>query len=135
MSLKNIKNGKMTDYSDVTDMFKDKRKTRAVFEAVDFISQEKNNVGKDDLTKFYKSYSLALYNKDKKDWNKSPIFALGEKVGKDNTIPLITEFQFLFSDKNKRNELDEQIDKDEFSRAIVEIHHQLIREFFINSYE
>lgn len=135
MSLKKIKDGKMIDYSDVIDMFKNKRKTRAIFEAIDFISQEENKVGKNDLVKFYKSYSLALYNKDKKDWNKNPVFALGEKVGKDKTVPLITEFQFIFSDKNKRSELDEQIDRDEFSRVIIEIHHQLIREFFVDSYE
>ena len=121
------------DYADLTKMLKTK-KTKSVFEVFDFIKKTENSVTKENIVKFYKGYSLALYNKDKKDWNKPPIFSLGEKIGKDETIPLITEFKFTFSDKNKKNELDEQMDKDCLSDVIIEIHHQLIKEFFVIGY-
>jgi phage/plasmid-associated DNA primase len=121
---------KMWDYTDLTKMFKN-TKTKSVFEAQDFIDKSIHNIPSEGIVKFYKGYSLALYNKNKSEWNEPPIFSLGESLGKSDSIPLITEFQFTFSDKNKKNALDEQMDNEDFAKQIIEVHHRLIKEFFI----
>lgn len=128
----------MYDYSDITDMFKKKEKSKSgtVFTVVDFSHNTEHDNDPEDIIKFYKGYSSALYNKNKSEWNKHPIFTVGEKVNrKDDTLPLITEMQFQFSDKNKRNELNEQIETEQFAQNIISIHQKLIKEFFIISYD
>lgn len=128
----------MYDYSDITEMFNKKhhdRSKKSVFTIVDFSSNVEMDNMPEDIIRFYKGYSVALYNKDKTEWNKPPVFSLGEKVGKDDIIPLITEMKFEFSDKNKKNELSEQIDTDKFSKEIIHIHQKLIKEFFIIGFD
>jgi phage/plasmid-associated DNA primase len=123
----------MVDYSDITKMFTKKKNAKKVFEIVDFISGEENGVIPENIVKFYRSYSQTLYNKDKSSWNEPPIFSLGEKLNR-KTLPLITEFEFSFSDKNKRNQLDEQLDQENFALHVIGIHHQLIKEFCVLSF-
>lgn len=123
------------DYTDLTKMFQHKKKEKTLFETYDFISNKAHNIPASGLIEYYKGYSLALHNKNKSEWNQPPIFGLAENIGNEETCPLITEFEFKFSDKNKRNELDDQMESEDFSKEIIAIHHQVIREFFVLSYQ
>jgi len=123
------------DYTELSKMFQRKKKEKILFKSYDFITETEHKIPASNLAYFYKGYSLALHNKDKNEWNQAPIFGLGEDLGEEKSCPLITEFEFKFSDKNKKNELDDQMENDEFCKQIITIHHRLIREFFILSYQ
>ena len=125
----------MYDYSDITAMFseREKAKSKTIFTVIDFSRGTEHDNSSEDIIKFYKGYSSALYNKNKSEWDKHPIFTVGEKS--EDTLPLITELQFEFSDKNKKSELNEQIDTDQFDENIISIHQKLIKEFFIIGYD
>jgi phage/plasmid-associated DNA primase len=123
------------DYTELTKMFQHKKKEKTLFETYDYITNKTHGIPASGLIEYYKGYSLALHNKDKSKWNQPPIFGLAENLGNEQTCPLITEFEFRFSDKNKRNELDDQMETDDFSKEIIAIHHQVIKEFFVLSYQ
>ena len=101
------------DYTELTKMFQRRKKEKTLFESYDFITGKTHNIPASGLIDYYKGYSLLLRDKDMSEWNEHPIFGLAENLGDEKSCPLITEFEFRFSDKNKRNELDDQMENED----------------------
>lgn len=112
-------------YNDIFKLLGNCRVQNKVFTVHDYATKENYPVDINNVIRFFKEYTDYLYCKDLKEWNKMPLFMLGEVAGE--VIPVISEFKF------KSEKSFEDTDWKKITHNLINCHQEVFNELILIS--